>query len=158
MALTNEKIRAYTEILKEELIPAMGCTEPIAISFASSIVKDVLGAYPTSLRVGLSGNIIKNVKSTKMGKKDIMKIDADIDINLDVLGYIDPDITINIVKNGEICEKRKLKLPRQLKNVVKCKNPRCITSAEGDLDQIFKLTDEENRTYRCIYCDSQIEK
>ncbi len=102
--------------------------------------------------------IIKNVKSTKMGKKDIMKIDADIDINLDVLGYIDPDITVNIVKNGEICEKRKLKLPRQLKNVVKCKNPRCITSAEGDLDQIFKLTDEENRTYRCIYCDSQIEK
>ena len=102
--------------------------------------------------------IIKNVKSTKMGKKDIIKIDADIDINLDVLGYIDHDITVNIVKNGEITEKRKLELPKQLKNVVKCKNPRCITSVETDLDSIFKLTDEKNRTYRCIYCDSQAEK
>jgi len=99
--------------------------------------------------------IIKNVNSRHMGKKDIIKIDESLDINLDVLGYIDPHITINIIKDGEIVNKCHLKLPRQIKNVVKCKNPRCITSVENDIDHIFKLCDEEKGIYRCIYCESR---
>ena len=99
--------------------------------------------------------IIKNVNSRHMGKKDIIKIDESLDINLDVLGYIDPHITINIIKNGEIVNKCHLKLPGQIKNVVKCKNPRCITSVENDIDHIFKLCDEDKGIYRCIYCESR---
>lgn len=99
--------------------------------------------------------IIKNVNSRHMGKKDIIKIDESIDISLDVLGYIDPHITINIIKNGEIVEKSHLKLPKIIKNVVKCRNPRCITSTEHDIDHIFKLCDEEKGVYRCIYCESR---
>jgi aspartate carbamoyltransferase regulatory subunit len=99
--------------------------------------------------------IIKNVKSNKMGRKDIIKIDDDIEINLDILGFIDPDITVNIIKDGEIIEKKHLALPAKLRNVLKCKNPRCITSTERELDQIFKLADRENRIYRCIYCEAK---
>ncbi len=99
--------------------------------------------------------MIRNVKSKKMGKKDIIKIDSLFDINLDVLGYIDPDITVNVIKDGVLVEKKQLKLPSTLKNVLKCKNPRCITNAETDLDHIFKLTDPNRRTYRCIYCEMQ---
>ncbi len=102
--------------------------------------------------------IIKNVPSKKMGKKDIIKIDSDIDIDLDVLGYIDPDTTVNIIKDGKISEKRHLKLPKQIKNVIKCKNPRCITTVEQEIDHIFKLTDPKNRTYRCIYCESKAKQ
>ncbi len=98
--------------------------------------------------------IIRNVKSQKMGKKDIIKIDALIDIDLDVLGYIDSGITVNIVKNSVIERKEQLRLPTTLQNVIKCKNPRCITSAEGDLNHIFYLADEEKHLYRCRYCDS----
>lgn len=98
--------------------------------------------------------IIKNVKSKKMGRKDIIKIDDDIDINLDVLGYIDPDITVNIIRGGKNTEKRQLSLPEQVVNVVKCKNPRCITSVE-DVPHIFKLSDPQTATYRCIYCETK---
>jgi len=99
--------------------------------------------------------LIKNVSSKVMGKKDIIKIDADIDIDLDAIGYIDPDATVNIIKNGELVNKKKLNLPETITNVIKCKNPRCITTTEQELQHIFKLTDKENRVYRCIYCESK---
>ena len=102
--------------------------------------------------------IIKNVKSNAMGRKDIIKIDEDITIDLDVLGYIDPGITVNIIEDGRIVEKKHLELPQRLVNVIRCKNPRCITSAEPSLDHIFKLADEKRRVYRCIYCDTEKKK
>ena len=98
--------------------------------------------------------IIKNVKSEKMGRKDILKIDQDIDINLDVLGYIDPDISVNIIKDGKLVEKRKIELPERLVGIKKCTNPRCITTTEQGIIHIFKLTDREKRIYRCIYCEA----
>ena len=97
--------------------------------------------------------IIKNATSAKLGKKDIIKIDADINVNMDILGYIDPGITVNIIKDGVRVEKKTMSLPKQLVNVICCKNPRCITSTEQELPQIFKLTDEKNAVYRCIYCE-----
>ena len=102
--------------------------------------------------------IIKNVKSKKMGRKDIIKVDADIDIDLDVLGYIDPDVTVNIIKNGRLAQKKKLELPERLVGVIKCGNPRCITSTERELDHIFNLTDRQNRIYRCAYCEAKSNK
>lgn len=99
--------------------------------------------------------IIKNVSSRKMGKKDIIKIDADIPVNLDVIGYIDPDVTVNIIKNGVLVDKHTIEMPEKLVNVIKCKNPRCITSCEQELPQIFKLTDREHKVYRCIYCETK---
>ena len=100
--------------------------------------------------------IIKNAKSQKMGRKDIIKIESPLDvINLDILGYIDHNITVNIIHNGEISEKKILTLPKTIKSVLKCKNPRCITSIEQGLEQIFLLTDEEKQIYRCRYCDEK---
>lgn len=99
--------------------------------------------------------IIKNVASKKMGKKDIIKIDADIDIDIDVIGYVDPGTTVNVIKNCELVEKRTLELPQTLTNVIKCKNPRCITSTEQEINHVFKLTDKDNGVYRCIYCETQ---
>ncbi|NLC79176.1 MAG: aspartate carbamoyltransferase regulatory subunit [Ruminococcaceae bacterium] len=99
--------------------------------------------------------IIKNVKSTKLGKKDIIKIDSPIDLDLDVLGYIDPSITVNVIKDGQLIEKKPLALPERLTNVIKCKNPRCITSTEQELDQVFFLADRDKRIYRCVYCESK---
>ena len=99
--------------------------------------------------------LIKNVLSKKMGKKDIIKIDFDIDIDTDVLGYVDPGVTVNIIKNGERVEKRSINLPEKLTDVIKCKNPRCITSTEQELPHVFKLTDKENKVYRCLYCETQ---
>ena len=101
--------------------------------------------------------IIKNVASKKTGKKDIIKIDADIDIDLDILGYVDPDVTINIIKDSKLVEKKKIDLPEQLSNVIYCKNPRCITSCEHEIEHIFKLADKENRIYRCVYCETKAE-
>ena len=98
--------------------------------------------------------ILQNVTSNKMGRKDILKIDQEYDVNLDVVGYIDPDITVSIIKDGQTIEKKKVALPKKLINVKKCKNPRCITSVETDIPQIFVLTDEKNRVYRCIYCEA----
>jgi len=106
-------------------------------------------------RLECSVALIHNVKSVAMGRKDIIKIDEDIDIDLDVLGYIDPGITVNIIENGVITEKKHLALPERLTDVLACKNPRCITTAERSLHQVFRLTDREKRVYRCLYCDAE---
>jgi len=102
--------------------------------------------------------IIKNVVSRKMGKKDIIKVDADIPVNIDVIGYIDPGATVNIIKDGVRADKLNLQLPSILTNVIFCKNPRCITTTEQELDHVFKLTDKENKVYRCVYCETKAER
>lgn len=102
--------------------------------------------------------IITNAKSQKSGRKDIIKIDKEIPIDLETLGFIDHNITVNVVKDDKIVEKRKLSLPDKIVNVAKCKNPRCITSIEKDLDQIFILTDKEKEVYRCKYCEMSLKK
>ncbi len=99
--------------------------------------------------------IIKNVSSKKIGKKDIIKIDDEIALDLDVIGYVDPGATINIIRNGELIEKKVLALPKTLTNVIKCKNPRCITTTEQEIQHIFKLTDRDAGVYRCLYCETQ---
>ena len=100
--------------------------------------------------------IIKNAKSSKMGKKDIIKVEHPIEnINLDILGFIDHNITVNIISDSQIVSKKVLTLPKEISNVIKCKNPRCITSIEPQLDQVFILTDEENAVYRCKYCEQK---
>ena len=99
--------------------------------------------------------ILKNVPSSKMGRKDIIKIDCRMDINLDVLGYISPNVTVDVIKDGVVSEKKHIDLPETLTDILKCKNPRCITSVEQEIHHIFKLTDREHRVYRCIYCDTQ---
>lgn len=101
--------------------------------------------------------IITNAKSKKMGRKDIIKIDKDIEINIDMIGFIEPNATINIVKNDKLVDKYQVKLPEKIVNVAKCQNPRCITSVEKDLDQIFTLTDKENKVYRCKYCEMSLK-
>ncbi|MBP9988540.1 MAG: aspartate carbamoyltransferase regulatory subunit [Ruminococcus sp.] len=106
-------------------------------------------------KLSCSVAIIMNVNSSKMGKKDIIKIDESIDIDLDVLGYVDPNVTIDIIKDSVLVEKKKIELPETLTNVIYCKNPRCITSCEQELKHIFKLTDRENKIYRCMYCETQ---
>lgn len=102
--------------------------------------------------------LIKNVVSKKMGRKDIIKIDEVIDVDLNILGFIDPNITVNIIKNNERKEKKHISLPTEVTNIIKCKNPRCITSTEQELPHIFRLTDEKKRTYRCIYCETEAAK
>lgn len=102
--------------------------------------------------------MIMNVKSDRMGKKDIIKIDSPIDINLDVLGYIDSGITVNIIKNGVITDKHKLSLPEKIVGIIKCKNPRCITSVEQELEHEFFLADEKKQIYRCAYCEAAYNK
>ena len=99
--------------------------------------------------------ILKNVPSRKMGKKDIIKIDRDIDINYDELGFISRNITVAIVKNGVVVDKKHIELPEKLVDVLHCKNPRCITTTEQDIKHIFRLTNRESGTYRCIYCDAE---
>ena len=105
-------------------------------------------------KLSCSVALIQKVNSKKMGKKDIIKIDQNMDIDLDVIGYIDPDVTVSIIKDGETIEKKKVDLPKKLVNIKKCKNPRCITAIEKGIPHIFKLTDEKNRVYRCIYCEA----
>ena len=102
--------------------------------------------------------IIKNVKSQKMGKKDIIKIDSPLDVDLDVLGYIDSNITVNVIRDGVRVDKKHVELPRKLVNIIRCKNPRCITVAESQLDAIFLLSDAEKHTYRCAYCETAQDK
>lgn len=102
--------------------------------------------------------IIKNAKSNKMGKKDIIKIEGPITVNLDILGVLDEHITINVIKDNAIAEKRTLALPEMVTGVIKCKNPRCITSIEQELPHRFKLTDKENRVYRCLYCEQKFSR
>ena len=102
--------------------------------------------------------IIKNARSQKMGKKDIIKIDTELELDLDALGYIDPNVTINIVKDGVCVKKVHPQLPERLTNIIQCKNPRCITSVEQELPQEFLLTDPAKRVYRCIYCETEAGK
>ena len=102
--------------------------------------------------------IIKNARSEAMGLKDIIKIDDEIDIDLDVVGFVDPGTTVNIIKDGVVVEKKRLELPERLVNVIRCKNPRCITSIEQGLDQVILLADEETETYRCKYCEEKFDK
>jgi aspartate carbamoyltransferase regulatory subunit len=101
--------------------------------------------------------IITNAKSEKMGRKDIIKIDQDIDIDMEVIGFIEPNATINIVKDNKLVDKYNVKMPEKIVNIAKCQNPRCITSIEKDLDQIFTLTDKENQVYRCKYCEMSLK-
>lgn len=99
--------------------------------------------------------LINNAPSRKMGKKDIIKIDADIELNTDIIGYVDPDITVNIIRDGKNVEKKTIALPESLTNVLTCKNPRCISVTEQELPQVFRLADRKKRIYRCLYCEAQ---
>ena len=101
--------------------------------------------------------IIKNAPSKKQGRKDIIKIDSEMQLDLNILGFIDPKITVNVIKDGELVSKKHLTLPEQIRDVLKCKNPRCITSVEQELPHVFKLTDREKAVYRCIYCETKAE-
>lgn len=98
--------------------------------------------------------LIKNAESPKLGRKDIIKVDRMIDINLDAIGYVDPGITVNIIENGKLAKRTHIAPPDEIVDVIKCKNPRCITTTEQELPHVFRLTDKENRVYRCIYCES----
>lgn len=102
--------------------------------------------------------MIKNADSPKMGKKDIIKISTMLDLDLDILGYVDPGITVNIIRSGEIVQRHHLQLPERITGVIRCKNPRCITSTEQELTHEFRLVDREKRIYRCIYCEQRAEK
>ena len=106
-------------------------------------------------KVDACGAIIKNADSSKYGKKDILKIDAKIDLDYDLLGYVDSNITVNFVEDGKMVKKLHMELPETLTNVAKCKNPRCITSVEQEIVQQFKLIDREHKVYRCVYCDAE---
>lgn len=118
-------------------------------------IYDSLGLDKLDVQVA----IIKNAKSNKMGHKDIIKIEGGLDqIDLDVLGYIDHNITVNIIQDDHIVDKKRLDLPKKITNVIKCKNPRCITSIEQELPHIFTLTDESKETYRCLYCEQKYSK
>ena len=99
--------------------------------------------------------LLQNVVSTKFGRKDIIKIEGVMEVDWDLVGFVDPNITVNIIRDGESVEKRQLKLPETITNVIRCKNPRCITSVEQELQQVFELTDREKRVYRCLYCETQ---
>ena len=99
--------------------------------------------------------LIKNAESQKLGRKDIIKIDRIIDVNLDAIGYIDAGITVNIIENGKLAKRTHIEPPEEITDVIKCKNPRCITTTEQELPHVFKLTDRENLVYRCIYCESK---
>ena len=101
--------------------------------------------------------LIKNATSVKMGRKDIIKIDTQFDLDTDILGYVDPEATVCIIRDGQLVEKKKLSPPEELEGVLKCRNPRCITSTEQELKQIFKLTDKAKRIYRCIYCETKVK-
>ena len=102
--------------------------------------------------------IIKNVKSKKRGNKDLIKIESTMDIDLDVLGYLDSEATVNIIKDGKTIEKKSLVLPKRITNIVKCKNPRCITSIEQELDHIFEISEGQSEVYRCVYCQQEATK
>ncbi len=106
-------------------------------------------------KLGCPVAMIMNAQSNKMGKKDVIKIDADICLNLEILGYVDPDITVNVIKDSVIVEKKKIALPEKLTDIIFCKNPRCITSTEQELSHVFTLADKGRRIYRCIYCDAE---
>ena len=101
--------------------------------------------------------MITNVASVKRGRKDIIKIDADIPVDINVIGYVDPGATVNVIRDGRLVEKKRIGMPETLVNVLKCKNPRCISSCEQELDQVFRLADREKKEYRCIWCEAKAE-
>ena len=101
--------------------------------------------------------ILKNVPSHRMGRKDIIKIDTDLDLDLDVLGYISPTITVDVIRNGTVAEKKHIELPEKLTDIIKCKNPRCITTTEQEIHHIFRLTNRARREYRCLYCETKAQ-
>ena len=117
-------------------------------------VYDILGLGKLDCTVAM----IQNADSMKMGKKDIIKIGQVIDIDFTVLGYIDPGITVNIIRDGQLVKREHLKLPERVTDIIRCKNPRCITSCEQELVQEFRLVDSEKKTYRCVYCESEAPK
>ena len=136
-------------------------------SIVNGIVIDHIGAGRTMLLYKLlkldkledhSVAMIMNVHSQKMGRKDIIKVDADIDLDLDVIAYVDPNATVNIIRDEQLVEKKAIQLPEKLVNVVRCKNPRCISTTEQELPQVFLLTDRENAVYRCRYCETKAER
>ncbi|MBR2387463.1 MAG: aspartate carbamoyltransferase regulatory subunit [Clostridia bacterium] len=102
--------------------------------------------------------IITNANSKKMGKKDIIKVDGNIKLDMDAIGYFDPGATVTIIEKSEVVEKKKITLPERITNVILCKNPRCITTTEQELPHVFRLTDEKNRIYRCLYCEAKAER
>ena len=115
-------------------------------------IYELLGLDALDVSVAL----IKNAVSHRDGgRKDIIKIDSTMAVNFDVLGYVDPGVTVNIIKNGELVEKRRIDMPEKLTNVIRCKNPRCITSTERAIDHVFRLTDRNNKVYRCVYCETK---
>ena len=114
---------------------------------------NLLGLYKLDCQVAL----IKNADSVKMGKKDIIKIDKVIDLNFDALGYVDAGVTVNIIKDGKLAKRQNIDVPERIENVIKCKNPRCITTVEQGLNHIFVLSDKEKKVYRCLYCESKAE-
>ena len=114
-------------------------------------IYDILGLGKLDCTVAM----IKNADSSKMGKKDIIKVGQVIDLDFAVLGYIDPGITVNIIRDGKLLKREHLSLPERVTGIIKCKNPRCITSCEQELEQEFRLTDRENKVYRCVYCDCE---
>ena len=114
-------------------------------------IYDILGLGKLDCTVAM----IKNADSSKLGKKDIIKVGQVIDLDFAVLGYIDPGITVNIIRDGKLLKREHLSLPERVTGIIKCKNPRCITSCEQELEQEFRLTDRENKVYRCVYCDSE---
>ena len=117
------------------------------------ILYNLLGLDNLDCQVAL----IQNAESVKMGKKDIIKVDKVIDINFDALGYVDPGVTVNIIKDGKLAKRQNIDVPERIENVIKCKNPRCITTIEQELPNIFVLTEKEDRVYRCLYCESKAE-
>ncbi len=117
------------------------------------ILYNLLGLDNLDCQVAL----IQNAESVKMGRKDIIKVDKVIDINFDALGYVDPGVTVNIIKDGKLAKRQNIDVPERIENVIKCKNPRCITTVEQELPNIFVLKDKENRVYRCLYCESKAE-
>ena len=136
-------------------------------SIVNGIVIDHIGAGRAMLLYKLlkldklqdhSVAMIMNVQSQKMGRKDIIKVDAAIDLDLDVIAYVDPHATVNIIRDEQLVEKKAIQLPEKLVNVVKCKNPRCISTTEQELPQVFLLTDRENAVYRCRYCETKAER
>ena len=115
---------------------------------------ELLGLDALDVSVALIKNAVSH-RNGGVGKKDIIKIDSDIAINFDVLGFVDPGVTVNIIRDGELVEKRRIDMPEKLTNVIRCKNPRCITSTERAIDHVFRLTDRRNKVYRCIYCETK---
>lgn len=130
-------------------------TNGIVIDHITSGMSMTLYKFLKLDKLTCSVAIIKNAPSSKNGKKDIIKIDELIDIDTTVIGYLDPGVSVNIIENGVITEKFNPGLPERLVGVIRCKNPRCISQDEQELTHIFKLTDKENRIYRCIYCESK---